>query len=100
MEEDLQMLDEYEEMHRVAAAEQEDTRPMPASRRMDAQSQAYSTLHYRRMDLMAALIQKTEQYSKKIHILALQLMNGMVDRKHRHRPQCLQQGSPDSTQRV
>lgn len=64
MEEDLQALDEYEEMHRVATAEQEGTRPMPASRRMDVQSQAYSSLHYRRMDLMAALTQKTEQYSK------------------------------------
>lgn len=64
MEEDLQALDEYEEMHRVATAEQEGTKPMPASRRMDVQSQAYSSLHYRRMDLMAALTQKTEQYSK------------------------------------
>lgn len=64
MEEDLQALDEYEEMHRVATAEQEGTKPLPASRRRDAQSQVYSSLHYRRMDLMAALIQKTEQYSK------------------------------------
>lgn len=64
MEEDLQSLDEYEEMHRVATAEQEGTKPMPASRRMDVQSRTYSNLHYRRMDLMAALTQKTEQYSK------------------------------------
>lgn len=64
MEEDLQALDEYEEMHRVATAEQEGTKPMPASRRMDVQSQAYSSLHYRRMDLMAALTHKTEQYSE------------------------------------
>ncbi|KAJ5188568.1 hypothetical protein N7491_004888 [Penicillium cf. griseofulvum] len=62
MEEDLHTLDEYEEMHRISAAEQ-GTKPLPASRRRDAQSQAYSSLHYRRMDLMSALIQKTEQYS-------------------------------------
>lgn len=64
MEEDLNLLDEYEEMHRVAIAEKEGNKPVPASRRIDAQSQSYSSLHYRRMDLMAALIQKTEQYSK------------------------------------
>ena len=64
MEEDLHMLDEYEEMHRVAIAEKEGSKPVPASRRLDAQSQSYSSLHYRRMDLMAALTQKTEQYSK------------------------------------
>jgi hypothetical protein len=63
MEEDLHTLDEYEEMHRVATAEKEGTKPLPASRRVDVQSQAYSSLHYRRMDLMAALVQKTEQYS-------------------------------------
>ncbi|KAJ5722611.1 hypothetical protein N7488_000646 [Penicillium malachiteum] len=63
MEEDLQTLDEYEEMHRVAAAEKEGNKPVPASRRLDAQSQSFSSLHYRRMDLMAALIHKTEQYN-------------------------------------
>ncbi|KAJ5891919.1 uncharacterized protein N7473_008147 [Penicillium subrubescens] len=63
MEEDLHTLDEYEEMHRVATAEKEGTKPLPASRRVDVQSQAYSSLHYRRMDLMAALVQKTEQYN-------------------------------------
>jgi hypothetical protein len=64
VEEELHTLDEYEEMHRVAAAEQEGTKPVPASRRLEAQSQAYSSLHYRRMDLMAALTHKTEQYSE------------------------------------
>lgn len=64
MEEDLHTLDEYEEMHRVATAEQEGAKPLPASRRVDIQSQAYPSLHYRRMDLMAALVQKTEQYSE------------------------------------
>lgn len=63
MEEDLEALDEYEEMHRVGNAEKEGTKPMPPSRRLDVQSQAYSSLHYRRMELMAALTQKTEQYS-------------------------------------
>ncbi|KAF7714380.1 Uncharacterized protein PECH_008745 [Penicillium ucsense] len=63
MEEDLNTLDEYEEIHRVATAEQQGIKPPPASRRTDVQAQAYSSLHYRRMDLMAALIQKTEQYN-------------------------------------
>ncbi|KAJ6180733.1 hypothetical protein N7519_011194 [Penicillium mononematosum] len=63
MEEDLHTLDEYEEMHRVSTAEHEGVKPLPASRRRDAQSQAYSSLHYRRMDLMNALIHKTEQYN-------------------------------------
>ncbi|KAJ5561412.1 hypothetical protein N7461_000173 [Penicillium sp. DV-2018c] len=63
MEEDLHTLDEYEELHRIGTAEQEGTKPLPASRRRDAQAQVYSSLHYRRMDLMNALIQKTEQYS-------------------------------------
>lgn len=63
MEEDLQALDEYEEMHRVSNAQNEGTKPMPASRRLDVQSQAYSSLHYRRVELMAVLTQKTEQYN-------------------------------------
>ena len=64
MEEELHVLDEYEEMHRVATAEQEGTNILPASRRMDAQAQVYSSLHYRREELMAALVQKTQQYSE------------------------------------
>ncbi|CAG7985422.1 unnamed protein product [Penicillium salamii] len=63
MEEDLRSLDDYEEMHRISTAEQEGTKPLPASRRRDSQAQAYSSLHYRRMDLMSALVVKTEQYS-------------------------------------
>ncbi|KAJ6033593.1 uncharacterized protein N7446_008116 [Penicillium canescens] len=50
-------------MHRIGTAEQEGTKPLPASRRRDSQAQVYSSLHYRRMDLMGALIQKTEQYN-------------------------------------
>ncbi|PKX92165.1 uncharacterized protein P174DRAFT_373839 [Aspergillus novofumigatus IBT 16806] len=63
MEEDLRILDEYEEMHRVATAEREGTKKLPASRRMDAQAQVYSSLHYRRVEVMGALIHKTEQYT-------------------------------------
>ncbi|KAE8401695.1 hypothetical protein BDV37DRAFT_175026 [Aspergillus pseudonomiae] len=63
MEEELHVLDEYEEMHRVATAEQEGTNIVPASRRMDAQAQVYSSLHYRREEVMAALVQKTQQYN-------------------------------------
>ncbi|KAJ5683815.1 uncharacterized protein N7477_000160 [Penicillium maclennaniae] len=63
MEEELHTLDEYEEMHRIASAEQEGIKPVPASRRMEVQSQSYSSLHYRRMDLLAALTHKTEQYT-------------------------------------
>ena len=64
MEEELHMLDEYEEMQRFSTAEKEGAKPLPASRRMDAQTQAYSNLHYRRLDLMGALVHKTEQYSE------------------------------------
>lgn len=64
MEEDLQALDEYDELHRSTTAEEEGTKVMPASRRMDVKHQVYSSLHYRRMDLMSNLIQKTEQYSE------------------------------------
>ncbi|KAL1853432.1 hypothetical protein Plec18170_005429 [Paecilomyces lecythidis] len=63
MEEDLHILDEYEEMHRIALAKQEGIRPIPASRRMEANAQSYSALHYRRMDLLGKLILKTEQYN-------------------------------------
>ncbi|PWY84529.1 hypothetical protein BO94DRAFT_101928 [Aspergillus sclerotioniger CBS 115572] len=63
MEEDLRVLDEYEELHRLAAAEQEGTTILPASRRMDAQAQVYSSLHYRREELLGALARKTEQYN-------------------------------------
>lgn len=64
MEEELHVLDEYEEMQRFSTAEKEGAKPLPASRRMDAQTQAYSNLHYRRLDLMGALVHKTEQYSE------------------------------------
>ncbi|KAF7596446.1 hypothetical protein BBP40_001753 [Aspergillus hancockii] len=63
MEEEVRVLDEYEEMNRVSAAEQEGTKIVPASRRMDAQAQVYSSLHYRREEIMTALIHKTQQYN-------------------------------------
>ncbi|KAJ5489870.1 hypothetical protein N7453_010695 [Penicillium expansum] len=72
MEEDLHTLDEYEEMHRVDMAEQEGAKPLPASRRRDAQSQAYSSLHYRRMDLMKCFDPKDRTiyaYSKVLQTL-------------------------------
>ena len=64
LEEELHMLDEYEEMHRIATAEQEGSKVLPASRRMDAQAQVYSSLHYRREEVMGVLVHKTQQYSK------------------------------------
>ncbi|KAL4897098.1 hypothetical protein BDV59DRAFT_84758 [Aspergillus ambiguus] len=62
MEEDLRVLDDYEEMHRVATAEQEGSKKMPASRRMDVQAQVYSSLHYRREEVMGQLTHKIERY--------------------------------------
>ncbi|GLA42371.1 hypothetical protein AnigIFM63309_010903 [Aspergillus niger] len=63
MEEDLRLVDEYEELQRAATAEQEGTKMLPASRRMDAQAQVYSSIHYRREELLGALARKTEQYN-------------------------------------
>ncbi|GLB09787.1 hypothetical protein AtubIFM57258_005715 [Aspergillus tubingensis] len=63
MEEDLRLVDEYEELQRAATAEQEGTKMLPASRRMDAQAQVYSSVHYRREELLSALARKTEQYN-------------------------------------
>ncbi|KAE8387740.1 hypothetical protein BDV23DRAFT_195592 [Aspergillus alliaceus] len=67
MEEELHLLDEYEEMHRVATAEQEGTKVVPASRRMDTQAQVYSSLYYRREEVMTALVHKTEQYNNALN---------------------------------
>ncbi|RAL15423.1 uncharacterized protein BO97DRAFT_211589 [Aspergillus homomorphus CBS 101889] len=63
MEEDLRVLDEYDQMHRAATAEQQGTTILPASRRMDVQAQVYSSLHYRKEELLGALAHKTEQYN-------------------------------------
>ncbi|KAI9041256.1 uncharacterized protein KD926_007210 [Aspergillus affinis] len=63
LEEELHMLDEYEEMHRIATADQEGTKVLPASRRMDVQAQVYSSLHYRREEVMGVLVHKTQQYN-------------------------------------
>jgi hypothetical protein len=64
LEEELRVLDDYEDMQRRSIAEQGGTKVMPASRRMDVQAQAYSSLHCRREEVMGALIHKTEQYSE------------------------------------
>lgn len=64
LEEELHMLDEYEQVHRIATAEQEGTKVLPASRRMDVQAQVYSSLHYRREEVMGVLVHKTQQYSE------------------------------------
>lgn len=79
MEEDLHILDEYEEMHRIASAKQEGTKPMAASRRMEAHAQSYSALHYKRMDLLGKLILKTEQYSKYHLSISLRVQVLFVD---------------------
>ncbi|KAL4906301.1 hypothetical protein BDW74DRAFT_140723 [Aspergillus multicolor] len=63
LEEELRVLDDYEDMQRRGIAEREGTKVMPASRRMDVQAQAYSSLHCRREEVMGALTQKTEQYN-------------------------------------
>ncbi|GAB1211705.1 hypothetical protein ATERTT37_000829 [Aspergillus terreus] len=63
LEEDLRVLDDYDEMHRVSTAEQEGSKKMPASRRMDVQAQVYSSLHYRREEVMGQLTHKIEQYN-------------------------------------
>ncbi|KAL4755404.1 hypothetical protein BDW72DRAFT_881 [Aspergillus terricola var. indicus] len=63
LEEELRVLDDYEDMQRRSIAEQGGTKVMPASRRMDVQAQAYSSLHCRREEVMGALIHKTEQYN-------------------------------------
>lgn len=68
MEEQLHILDDHEEKHRVFTAKREGTQPMSASRRMDAQAQTHSTLCYRRSNLIEAVIQKTEQYSACPHL--------------------------------
>jgi hypothetical protein len=63
MEEELQSMDEYEEKHRFAVAQRDRTRPVPASRRMDAEAQAFSSFHSRRMELLDRLAHKITQYS-------------------------------------
>ncbi|OJK05148.1 hypothetical protein ASPACDRAFT_56541 [Aspergillus aculeatus ATCC 16872] len=75
MEEDLRVLDEYDQMHRAATAEQEGTTVLPASRRMDVQAQVYSSLHYRKEELLGALAQKTEQYNNALSAYSRVLQN-------------------------
>lgn len=101
MEEDLHTLDEYEEMHRAATAEQEGTKPPPGSRRLEVQSQVYSSLHRRRMELMDALTQKTEQYSKFALPNHLQNYDPLGNTDFiRQCPQRIQQSPPDPPPRL
>lgn len=64
LEEELQSLDEYEEKYRMSVTRHEGTKPMSASRRIDARMQAISSLYYRRTDLLEKLSGKTAQYSR------------------------------------
>ncbi|KAF9891083.1 hypothetical protein FE257_005018 [Aspergillus nanangensis] len=75
MEEDLRVLDEYEELHRVTTAESEGTKKMPSSRRMDVQAQVYSSLHYRRGEVMGSLAHKIEQYNNALSAYSKVLQN-------------------------
>jgi hypothetical protein len=100
LEEDLRVLDDYDEMHRVSTAEQEGSKKMPASRRMDVQAQVYSSLHYRREEVMGQLTHKIEQYSKS----ACTYPPSPGDSPNqsclaRQRPQRIQQSPPDAPQR-
>lgn len=99
MEEDLRVLDEYEEMHRVAVAEQEGTAVLPDSRRVDVQAQFHSPLHYRRLSLMEGLVYKTEQYSKYMLFRGgkRQFKTNQVDSNFRRQcTQRIQQSPPNS----
>lgn len=96
MEEDLHTLDELEEGYR--AAEREKNKPQPASRRLEAQAQSYSTLHARRQNLMELLIQKTEQYSE--YQIPFRCTFGPRLTKCRQCPLRLHQSHPDPPSRL
>lgn len=99
MEEELHVLDEYEEMHRSVTADQEGkSKPMPASRRMDAQTQTYSNLHHRRQELMESIIGKTEQYS--MYTASLLRILKTNPRKTRQCPLRLQQSPRNAAPRL
>ncbi|OKL63388.1 hypothetical protein UA08_01511 [Talaromyces atroroseus] len=64
MEEELQILDEYEAKHRTAIAEKEETERLePASHRMDVEARGYSAFHARRLELVDRLAYKVNQYN-------------------------------------
>ena len=64
MEEDLGILDEYEELHRMDMAEQQGVEAVSGSRRAEVRAHFHSSLHYRRLELMEMLVHKTGQYSE------------------------------------
>lgn len=72
LEEELQMMDEYEAKHRAAMAGKEGSEQLePGSRRMDVEAAGrYSAFHARRLELVDRLAYKVNQYSKS-HLLPL-----------------------------
>jgi hypothetical protein len=65
MEEELQLMDEYDATHRASIAEEDGSHPEPASRRMDVEAaRHFSGFHARRTELLERLMYKTNQYSK------------------------------------
>lgn len=65
LEEELQMMDEYEAKHHAAVAEKEGSEHLePASRRMDVEAGRYSAFHARRLELVDRLTYKVNQYSR------------------------------------
>jgi hypothetical protein len=66
LEEELQMMDEYEAKHRAAMAEKAGSEQLePGSRRMDVEAAGrYSAFHARRLELVDRLAYKVNQYSK------------------------------------
>ncbi|KAF3404968.1 hypothetical protein DPV78_002882 [Talaromyces pinophilus] len=65
LEEELQMMDEYEAKHRAAMAEKEGSEQLePGSRRMDVEAAGrYSAFHARRLELVDRLAYKVNQYN-------------------------------------
>jgi len=99
MEEELHVLDEYEEMHRSVTADQEGkNKPTPASRRTDAQAQTYSNLHHRRNELLGSIISKTEQYS--MYATSFLTVSSANPRESRQRSLCLQQSPRNPSRRL
>lgn len=66
LEEELQMMDEYEAKHHAAMAEKEGSERLePGSRRLDVEAAGrYSAFHARRLELVDRLAYKVNQYSK------------------------------------
>lgn len=64
MEEELQLMDEYDATKRASIALEDGSQPEPASRRMDVEAaRHFSGFHARRTELLERLMYKTNQYS-------------------------------------